>query len=576
MKKEENVFIWLYGFTKKHSNLIRWGVVCALITAGCEIFSVFALEKFINGLFSDERAFAVKLIIYAIVLFVTGGITNYCMIRNSRTFAALSTAELRSRFVNSTLKNLIENIEKKNTGQRISEFTNNMTLVEKFYSDLINVYLYTPLMVILVFIYLLCVNWKLLLISISIMPLSVWLSKVVSKPMEKYVGDYLRKLGEANNIIRENIEGVEIVKSFMLQRRFCNRYESKLNCAFKENMKMARQESLMMPLVIISYELPYIICAVVGGYMTTHHGSLHVGDIVAFLQLLSFLVNPMSQMSNIISELRKVRGSATDIKSFMENEIEHDGEFAIIDGKNAIEFKNVTFSYDKEHRIIDNLSIQLEMNKRTAIVGESGSGKSTMLNLISGFCSPDSGSISVMGCPVSNFNIKNARKYISRVDQESFLFNDTIRQNIIYGIDKINEKAFEEVLKKSELDDFINELPDGTDTILSENGKNVSGGQRQRIAIARAFIKNAPILLLDEPTSALDMNTQEMIQHSINELSKNCTTITVAHRLSTIKDYDDIIVIHDGKVVERGTHENLVQLDGYYSRMYKQTEESNI
>ena len=156
------------------------------------------------------------------------------------------------------------------------------------------------------------------------------------------------------------------------------------------------------------------------------------------------------------------------------------------------------------------------------------------------------------------------------------MFNDTIRNNIIYGSENVDDNTFADVLKKSGLEMFINDLPNGADTVLSENGKNISGGQKQRIAIARAFIKNAPIMLLDEPTSALDMNTQEKIQDSINELSEKCTTITVAHRLSSIKDYDDIIVMHKGKVVERGTHDQLMQLNGYYSNMYNQKEESSI
>lgn len=576
MKTKENIFAWLYGFTRNYRKQVYIGIVCALLTAFCEIISVFALEKFINNIFAYDSKFNVLLLVCAVILLVICGIANYYMIKSSRIFAALSTSCLKSRFVRSIQESTIQNIENKNTGQHITEFINNISLIEKFYSDFISVYLYTPLMVILVFLYLLFVNWKLLIISICIMPVSVYLSKAVSKPMEKYIGSYLEKLGEANNIVKENIDGVEIIKSFVLQRRFCNIYDAHLKEALKENMKMAKQESLMMPFVIISYELPYIICAVVGGYMASRYGSLQVGDIVAFLQLLSFLVNPMSQMSNIIGQFRKVQGSAKEIKAIMDNETESDGEFRIIDSKYAVEFKNVTFSYNDEVKLLDDLSIQFEANKRIAIVGESGSGKTTILNLISGFCLPDSGSISIMGCSESLSNIKSVRKYISRVDQETFLFNDTIRNNIIYGSEKVDDNTFADVLKKSGLENFINDLPNGADTVLSENGKNISGGQKQRIAIARAFIKNAPILLLDEPTSALDMNTQETIQDSINELSEKCTTITVAHRLSSIKDYDDIIVMHKGKVVERGTHEQLMQLNGYYSNMYNQTEESSI
>lgn len=338
---------------------------------------------------------------------------------------------------------------------------------------------------------------------------------------------------------------------------------------------MARQESFMMPFVIISYELPYIICAVAGGYLATRSSNFYVGDIVAFLQLLSFLVNPISQLSNIISELRKVEGTAAEIKSFMENEIEQGGEFLPDDSSPAVEFNDVTFSYDKDHRILNGFSLKIEKNKRIALVGESGSGKSTVLNLISGFCFPDSGNVSVMGCPISPLNIGSSRKYISRVDQDIFLFNDSIRQNIIYGAEEIDEVMFGDILEKSELNGFIKELPKGADTVLNENGKNVSGGQRQRIAVARAFIKQAPILLLDEPTASLDDYTQEVIQRSINELSKGRTTITVAHRLSTIKDYDDIIVLSNGEITERGTHDELIALNGYYSRLYRESGQNN-
>lgn len=259
----------------------------------------------------------------------------------------------------------------------------------------------------------------------------------------------------------------------------------------------------------------------------------------------------------------------------MENEIEQGGEFLPDDSSPAVEFNDVTFSYDKDHRILNGFSLKIEKNKRIALVGESGSGKSTVLNLISGFCFPDSGNVSVMGCPISPLNIGSSRKYISRVDQDIFLFNDSIRQNIIYGAEEIDEVMFGDILEKSELNGFIKELPKGADTVLNENGKNVSGGQRQRIAVARAFIKQAPILLLDEPTASLDDYTQEVIQRSINELSKGRTTITVAHRLSTIKDYDDIIVLSNGEITERGTHDELIALNGYYSRLYRESGQNN-
>lgn len=575
MTKKDNLFVWLYGFTKQYAGLMFVGVFFSLLVAGCEIFSVYALEKFINGIFGEERKLAINLILYAVIIFVIGGVANYFMIKSSRTFAAVSMAEMKSSFTRHMQKSLIKDIDSKNTGQRISEFTNNMNLIETFYSNFINTYLHTPLMIVVVCVYLLCVNWKLLLISICTMPISVWISKVVSNPMERYVSSYFGKLGEANNIVKENVEGVEIVKSFILQNRFCTRYRHVMKCAFKENMKMARQESFMMPFVIISYELPYIICAVAGGYLATRSSNFYVGDIVAFLQLLSFLVNPISQLSNIISELRKVEGTAAEIKSFMENEIEQGGEFLPDDSSPAVEFNDVTFSYDKDHRILNGFSLKIEKNKRIALVGESGSGKSTVLNLISGFCFPDSGNVSVMGCPISPLNIGSSRKYISRVDQDIFLFNDSIRQNIIYGAEEIDEVMFGDILEKSELNGFIKELPKGADTVLNENGKNVSGGQRQRIAVARAFIKQAPILLLDEPTASLDDYTQEVIQRSINELSKGRTTITVAHRLSTIKDYDDIIVLSNGEITERGTHDELIALNGYYSRLYRESGQNN-
>lgn len=573
--KKENIFAWLHSFTKQYTGIMYAGIVCAFLAAGSEIVSVYALEEFVNHIFCEERKIYLNLIGYAVILLAVGSIAKYFMIKNSRTFAAGSIAKLKSQLALHMQKSLIKDIESKNTGQRVSEFTNNINLIERYYSEFINTYLYTPLMVVIVCIYLLIVNWKLLLISVCVMPISVGLSKVVSKPMEQYAGNYFEKLGEANNLLKENIEGVEVVKSFTLQNLFQNRYHYMMKKAFKENMKLARQESLMMPFVIISYELPYVVCAVAGGYLATYKGSLQVGDIVAFLQLLSFLVNPMSQLSNIISDLSKVKGTSSEIKASMENELESDGEFQPKKNSLAIEFKDVSFGYNKDQKVLEHFTLKLEKNKKIALVGRSGSGKSTILNLISGFCFSDEGSVSVLGQEINASNIESARKYISRVDQDTFLFNDTIRQNILYGNLDASEETLNEVLRKAELDGFINELPQRLGTVLNENGKNVSGGQRQRLAIARAFIKNAPILILDEPTASLDGYTQEMIQKSIEELAKGVTTITVAHRLSTIKDYDEIIVMHEGRIIERGSHKELLDMNGYYKQLYQESEENN-
>ncbi len=577
MKKnnKESIFKWLHSFTVHYRKIMYMGIFCAFLAAGSELISVYALGEFINHIFCQNSKIYMTLIGYAVLMMVIGCISKYFMTKNSKVFAAGSVAQLKSKMSQHMEKSLIKDIDSKNTGERVSEFTNNMDMIERYYSEFINTYLYIPLMVVVVCMYLLIVNWKLLLISICVMPISVGLSKVVSKPMEKYAGNYFGKLGEANNLLKENVEGVEIVKSFTLQNLFQRRYRHIMNDALKENMKLARQESLMMPFVIISYELPYVVCAVAGGYLATYKGSLQVGDIVAFLQLLSFLVNPMSQLSNIIGELRKVKGTSTQLKESMETMQEIASECKQEDNRIAVEFKNVSFGYSKDKKVLDNFSMKVEKGKKVAIVGQSGSGKSTVLNLISGFEYPDEGSVSIFGNIITPSNVEGARAYISRVDQDTFLFHDTIRQNILYGDLDASEKKLKEVIRKAQLEDFINELPQKLDTVLEENGKNVSGGQRQRLAIARAFMKNAPILILDEPTASLDVHTQSMIKKCIDELEKDVTTITVAHRLSTIKEYDEIIVVQDGKIMEKGTHKELLDKDGYYRKMYQESEENN-
>ena len=365
------------------------------------------------------------------------------------------------------------------------------------------------------------------------------------------------------------IHGIQTIKANNAQEFIAKRYQDKLHVAFKTGMECERLRVLNYSSIInIIRILPYVMCIVYGGKMVFDK-KIQISVIVAYTQLLDYTINPSIMLSQLITNMRSAVGSIARVLEVMDLPLEDSFAQEHIDLKQKpVEFSNVSFSYGNDKTIIHNLSFSLNQNSNLTFVGSSGCGKSTIIKLICKFYTADSGTIKIFGKDIKNLDVKELREKIAMVSQDSYLFADTIANNIAYGKENVTKQEIIEAAKKAGAHEFITLLPEGYETNVGELGGKLSGGQKQRISIARAFIKDAPILLLDEPTSALDYHVESMLQEVLDTLACGKSVIKITHNLNTINDNDMIFVVEEGKIVQEGLHKQLVQEAGRYKTLY--------
>ncbi|MGL5347582.1 MAG: ABC transporter ATP-binding protein [Peptostreptococcaceae bacterium] len=420
------------------------------------------------------------------------------------------------------------------------------------------------------FFILLGINVELTLIVFAILPIIIIYAILQRKRMSKAFKETRVRTGDVNATLENSIAGIKVTKSFCTQEEELNKFIES-NEIFKDarqsSYKVMAQYFSGMFLLIDILELVVLIIA---GYFT-YTNKITIGDFAAYLLYVKMFIQPIRKLINFTEQYQN---GMTGFERFMEiinEETEKESKNAIelTDVVGNIEIENVSFTYEDSKQVLDNLNLSIKAGKTIALVGPSGGGKTTLCNLIPRFFEFDSGDIKIDNKSVKDISLNSLRKNIGVVAQDVFLFTGTIRDNITIGKTDATEKEIIEACKKAKIHDFIKELPKGYDTYIGERGVKLSGGQKQRVSIARIFLKNPPIMILDEATSALDNVTERDIQASLEELSKDRTNIVVAHRLSTIKKADEILVLTDKGIEERGTHEELIKRDGVYAKLNK-------
>lgn len=410
-------------------------------------------------------------------------------------------------------------------------------------------------------------DWQLTLVILIVGPLFVLIFQVSGKKIKANQSQVQEGRAELTHNLSEGLSSHKVTKAFNLQRFVMERYERSQDYYFRFQMKTTKVEELAHPLVEFIGALAFSL-VIVFAYYRIKSGAMTVGDFIQFVAALALLMDPIRKYSQANVKLGQGLAAADRINQILDLEEEVDrGTHDIRSFKEEIAVKHVTFGYG-EANVITDLSLSVKKGQKIALVGLSGSGKSTLINLLLGLYPIDQGAITIDGLSISEIKLRSLRKLFGLVSQDIFLFHDTIRENLTIG-GTFSDEEIQRALEVSYASEFVNKLPKGLDTVVGDRGAKLSGGQQQRLTIARAFLQNTDILLFDEATSALDNESEKVVQRALEAIAGNKTVIAVAHRLSTIQDYDRIFVLKDGRLVEEGTHTQLMANNGEYKKLYE-------
>ena len=457
------------------------------------------------------------------------------------------------------------------TGKIMSRLTNDLVDVSELAHHGPENFFICGIMVIGSFIYLCTINWILALIIFACVPLLVVISIILRKRMTDAFSETRKDVAKINAQVESSITGIRVTKAFTNSEKEIEKFQKSNNSYIKSRSKAYKAMGLFHSTTSFAVDLFYVVC-IISGSLFAINSIIDLSDYLTFVVSVSLFISPLQTLINFVEQYQN---GVTGFKRFieiMEEKIEFTNQNALenIDIKGEIEFKNVSFNYRSSDQVLNNISFKINKGEKIALVGESGGGKTTICHLIPNFYQVSEGEVLVDNINVNNISFKALRRAIGIVQQDVFLFNGTIKENILYGkLDATDEEVIE-ASKRANIYDYIMSLPNGFDSEIGERGVRLSGGQKQRLSIARVFLKNPSILILDEATSALDNTTEIMIQNALNELAKGRTTLIVAHRLSTIKNADRILVINHGEIVESGSHKELLDSEGIYSKLYNQ------
>lgn len=574
------IYFRLLGYIKPYIGMFIISIIGFLIFASTSPMLGYVLKYFVDGLanpnavlfpnipwMADVRLLqAVPLLIVIIALWQGIGsfLGNFYLAKVSLGLVH----DLRVQLFNNLLTLPNRYFDNHNSGHLISRITYNVTMVTGAATDAVKVIVREGMTVVFLFCTLLWMNWKLTLVMVAILPVIALMVSSTSKKFRKQSKKIQVAMGDVTHVASETIQNYRVVRSFGGERYEQQRFLDSSTSNTDKQLRMIKTNAVYTPSLQL---VIYVAMSVLLFLVLLLRGDSSPGDLVAYITLAGLLPKPIRQLSEVSSTIQKGVAGAESIFEQLDEVPENDSgtvELAQVSGQ--LEVRDLTFTYpNTENPVLENISFTAEKGQMVALVGRSGSGKSTLANLIPRFYEHQHGKILLDGTEVQDFTLANLRRHMALVTQQVSLFNDTVAKNIAYG--DLADASIEEIKAASEAAyaaEFIERMPQGYDTIVGENGVLLSGGQRQRLAIARALLKNAPLLILDEATSALDTESERHIQAALDHAVQGRTTLVIAHRLSTIEKADLILVMDQGRIVERGNHQELLAQNGYYSRLH--------
>ncbi len=522
----------------------------------------------------DKYGGSVTLLILGLFLGVMTALKTSCYFGSSAIMVPLRTGivrDIRIMVYDKMMHLPLGFFSQERKGDIIARMSGDVGEVENSITSSLDMLIKNPILILFYFTTLIVTSWQLTLFTLAVVPLMAWGMSAIGKKLKKESLEAQGKWSDTMSQLEETLGGLRIIKAFIAEDKMMTRFTRVSNELRTATRKVAIRQSLAHPVSEFLGTVMIMFVLWFGGTLILSDASpIDAPTFIFYMVILYSVLNPLKEFARAGYNIPKGLASMERVDKILkaENNIkEKPDAIDIKTFEDKIEFKDVCFSYQDGKQVLKHINITIPKGKTIALVGQSGSGKSTLVDLVPRYHDVSSGEVIIDGHNIKDLKINGLRGLIGNVNQEAILFNDTIFNNIAFGVEGATMEQVVAAAKIANAHDFIMEKEEGYQTNIGDRGSKLSGGQRQRISIARAILKNPPILILDEATSALDTESERLVQEALDRLMTSRTTIAIAHRLSTIKNSDEICVLHDGEIVERGTHEELIKLNGYYKRL---------
>ena len=565
------VYKRLFQYAKPHWKMFSVGVFGAVLFSSTNAGLLWFIKKFLNETFVSQNPGMLWFVPAAIiVLFFIRGVGDYISSYFPGYVGRQVVKSLRGELFAKYMHLPLSYYDRTSTAQMMSRLTYNIELVAEAATSSLVSLARDSLSFIAVLAYLFYLNWKLASIIILLAPPLSWLLRRINQLFRRYSARIQSSMGDITRVVKEGLDGQRVIKAFNAQDYEIRQFETVNERNRHSYMRLIGTKSAGNPVVqvIASLGLAVVMYFAVREVI---HGQVLVGDFMAFLVAIISASQSLRSMTNVFGPLQQGISAGASVFEVLDLPDEpRGGNRPLVRAEGAVEFRDVHFVYSEEKGIVlHGVNANVQPRTTLAIVGKSGSGKSTLVSLLPRFYDPQQGAVLLDGVDVREYDVTNLRNQVSIVSQDVVLFNDTIRNNIAFGMPHVSPEQVLKAARAAYVLDFTDELPEGLDTQVGDRGTLLSGGQKQRVAIARALLKNAPVLILDEATSALDSESERRIQEAFETLKRDRTTLVIAHRLSTVERADRIIVMSEGQVIESGTHSELLAREGTYAGLYR-------
>ena len=458
-------------------------------------------------------------------------------------------------------------------GDIISRMTGDVQEVEASVMSSLEMFFQSPILILVYLSAMLMMSWQLTLFVFVMLPIMGTLIGKVGKNLKRHSREGQNKMGEILSLMEETLSGLRIIKAFNAEKKVNQKFSDENESYRRIQNRLMRRRSLAHPMSEFLGTIVIVLVLWFGGTLILNHtGALTAPEFIAYIALFYSIINPAKNLTNAFYSIQKGLAAMDRIDDILKAEssiLEPRKPVKIKEFTDAITYRNVSFAYNESKTVLKNINLTIPKGQTVALVGQSGSGKSTFVDLLPRFYDINEGEITIDGNNIKDFSFYDLRELMGNVNQDPILFNDTIYNNIAFGVENATPEKVENAAKIANAHDFIMQTENGYQTVIGDRGGKLSGGQRQRLSIARAVLKNPPIMILDEATSALDTESEKLVQEALDNLMRNRTSIVIAHGLSTIKNANLICVFHEGEIAERGTHEELLQLNGIYTKLYQ-------